>query len=136
MRNTIDSLLMSRWLWLVARILLTTVFLSSGLAKLIDFEGGMADMRGAGLSPEWLFNIMTIIILLGGSILLLLDRVLWLGAGALAVFLFLTIIIVYHFWALPEDKAMAALYIALEHMSVIGGLIAVSIASELRKRYS
>jgi len=87
MRNIVDSILASRGFWLLARILLAVVFVSSGLAKLLDFEGGMAEMRKAGLAPEALFNAATIALLLGGSALLLLDRALWLGVAALAVFL-------------------------------------------------
>ncbi len=134
MRTFIDNALDSRWLWITARILLVVVFLSSGLAKLIDFQGGLAEMRAAGLEPDWLFNIATIVVLIGGSVLLLLDRALWLGAGALAVFLLLTILVVHRFWALPEPQAKEAMFWALEHTTVIGGLIAAAIASRLRRR--
>ncbi|TBU98329.1 DoxX family protein [Stutzerimonas kirkiae] len=134
MRPCIDNALDSRWLWITARILLAVVFLSSGLAKLIDFQGGLAEMRAAGLEPDWLFNIATIVVLLGGSVLLLLDRALWLGAGALALFLLLTIVVVHRFWALPEPQAKEAMFWALEHTTVVGGLIAAAIASRLRRR--
>lgn len=134
MRPYIDNALDSRWLWITARILLAVVFLSSGLAKLIDFQGGLADMRAAGLEPDWLFNIATAVVLIGGSVLLLLDRALWLGVGALAVFLALTILVVHRFWALPEPQAKLAMFWALEHVSVIGGLMAAAIASRLRRR--
>ncbi|TBV06947.1 DoxX family protein [Stutzerimonas kirkiae] len=134
MRSYIDNALDSRWLWITARILLAVVFLSSGLAKLIDFQGGLAEMRAAGLEPDWLFNIATIVVLLGGSVLLLLDRALWLGSGALALFLLLTIVVVHRFWALPEPQAKEAMFWALEHTTVVGGLIAAAIASRLRRR--
>lgn len=134
MRNIVDKTLDSRWLWIGARILLAVVFLSSGLAKLLDFQGGLAEMRAAGLEPDWLFNIATIAVLLGGSVLLLLDRALWLGAGALAVFLLLTILVVHHFWALLEPQARPAMFWALEHISLIGGLVAAAIASRLRRQ--
>ncbi len=134
MRNIVDTTLDSRWLWIGARVLLAVVFLSSGLAKLLDFQGGLAEMRAAGLEPDWLFNIATIAVLLGGSVLLLLDRALWLGAGALAVFLLLTILVVHHFWALPEAQARTAMFWALEHVSLIGGLVAAAIASRLRRK--
>lgn len=134
MRNIVDKTLDSRWLWIGARILLAVVFLSSGLAKLLDFQGGLAEMRAAGLEPDWLFNIATIAVLLGGSVLLLLDRALWLGAGALAVFLLLTILVVHHFWALPEPQARPAMFWALKHISLIGGLVAAAIASRLRRQ--
>ncbi|HCF6113953.1 TPA: DoxX family protein [Pseudomonas aeruginosa] len=134
MRNIVDKTLDSRWLWIAARILLAVVFLSSGLAKLLDFQGGLAEMRAAGLEPDWLFNLATIAVLLGGSALLLLDRALWLGVGALAVFLALTILVVHRFWALPEPQAKAAMFWALEHISLIGGLAAAANASRLRRR--
>ncbi|MGO3741696.1 DoxX family protein [Kerstersia sp.] len=134
MRSFVDNALESRWLWWLARILLIVVFVSSGLAKLIDFQGGLAEMRAAGLEPALFFNIATAVLLLGGSLLIVLDRALWLGAGALAVFMVLAVVIVHRFWALPEAQAKLALFWALEHASVVGGLIAAAIASRLRQR--
>ncbi|AVJ29252.1 DoxX family protein [Achromobacter spanius] len=131
---SIHSMLESRWFWLLTRVLLAVVFLSSGLAKLIDFEGGITEMTRAGLAPAALFNWLTIITLLGGSILLLLDRAVWLAASALATFLLLTIVIVHHFWSLPGQAATSSMHIALEHVSLIGGLLAAAIVSRLRKR--
>lgn len=134
MRNVLDTVLTSRWLWLLARLLLAVVFVSSGLAKLLAYGASLAEMRSAGLHPDWLFNIATAVTLLGGSVLILLDRALWLGSGALAVFLALTIVVVHRFWALPADQAQPALFWALEHLSLIGGLMAAAIAGHLRKR--
>ncbi|GGI15954.1 DoxX family protein [Oxalicibacterium faecigallinarum] len=135
MQGQMEAVLESRWLWLTARVLIVVVFAASGLAKLIDFDGGLAEMRQAGLEPAWLFNILVIAVLLVGALLILLDRALWLGAAALAVFLALTIVIVHHFWSLPEPQAMLSMFLALEHLSVIGGLIAVAIASHLRNQW-
>lgn len=132
MQSFIHTILGSDTLWLIARILLSVVFLASGLAKLIDFQGGRAEMRTAGLKPDWLFNIATVMTLLASAVLILLDRALWLGAGALAVFLVLTIVVVHRFWVLPKQQAQHAMYLALEHTSLIGGLIAASIVSHYR----
>jgi len=132
MNNRIDVFLKNGWTWLAARVLLSVVFLSSGLAKLLDFQGGMSEMQQAGLEPEWLFNLATIVTLLGGSVLLLIDKAVWFATGILSGFLLLSIIIVHHFWSLPEGQMMPSLYVALEHLSVIGGLLAVSIASRFR----
>lgn len=134
MQLFIFKILDSRWLWIFARILLAAVFISSGLSKLLDFQGGQAEMRAAGLQPDWLFNIATISVLLGGSVLLLIDRALWLGAGALIVFLLLTILVVHRFWALDEPAATQAMYWAFEHISLAGGLLAAAIASRFRRR--
>ncbi|EEG87591.1 DoxX family protein [Proteus penneri ATCC 35198] len=88
MPNSIARILESRALWFIARLLILVLFLSSGFAKVFDYQNSLAEMRAAGLTPDWFFNIATAIVLFSGSLLVLFDRYLWLGAGALAVFLF------------------------------------------------
>ena len=55
----------------VARIVLTFPFWASGLAKLVDFSGGMAEMAHFGFDPPWAFNAATILVQLGGSLLII-----------------------------------------------------------------
>lgn len=127
-RLQFQKIMESKTLWWMARLLLSVVFVSSGLAKLIDFDGGVAEMTQAGLEPAAFYNIAVALTLLGGSALLFMGRFVWLGAGMLGVFLMLTILVVHRFWALPEPQAKLALFWALEHVSVIGGLMAAAIA--------
>lgn len=129
----IGSLLRSRGLELLARILLTLPFWGSGLSKLFDFPGGLAEMQQFGLEPAWLFNISTVFVQLGGSALIIAKRWTWLGAGALGVFTFLTILIVHRFWALPGEQGLHAFYTAAEHVGMIGGLVTTAILA-LRPR--
>ncbi|EPB0481479.1 DoxX family membrane protein, partial [Providencia stuartii] len=110
-------------------------FISSGLAKVFDYENSLAEMRAAGLHPDWFFNIASAFVLLVGSLLVLFNRLLWLGTGALAVFLFLTIVIVHTFWSYTGEEAKLAMFWAIEHTSVIGGLMAVAIAGHFRDLY-
>ena len=51
----------------------------SGLTKLLDFSGGTAEMAAFGLEPAWLFNALTIFVQLGGSLLVILNRIQTLG---------------------------------------------------------
>ncbi|MBG5985673.1 DoxX family protein [Proteus vulgaris] len=132
MPNSIARILESRVLWFIARLLILVLFLSSGFAKVFDYENSLAEMRAAGLNPDWFFNIATAVVLFSGSLLVLFDRYLWLGAGAFAVFLFLTIVVVHTFWNMTGDKAMLSMYFAIEHTSVIGGLMAMAMASHFR----
>ncbi|MCT6516855.1 DoxX family protein [Proteus vulgaris] len=132
MPNAIARILESQALWIIARVLILLLFLSSGFAKIFDYENSLAEMRAAGLTPDWFFNIASAIVLLCGSLLVLFDRYLWLGAGALATFLFLTIVIVHTFWNMTGDKAMLSMYFAIEHTSVIGGLVTTAMASYFR----
>lgn len=121
-------------LWVLARVLMAVVFLASGLAKLIDFQGGVAEMRAAGLEPAVLVNVLVALYMLLASALLILDRYLMLGAGLLISFLLLSILIVHRFWALAEPEAHLALLFALEHISLAGGLLALALASGWRKQ--
>ena len=48
MQRFINTALDSYWFWLLARLCLMVIFISSGLAKLFDIEGSLAEMRAAG----------------------------------------------------------------------------------------
>ncbi|EPS1291985.1 DoxX family membrane protein [Providencia stuartii] len=133
--SVIAKILESNTLWIIARLLILILFISSGLAKVFDYENSLAEMRAAGLHPDWFFNIASAFVLLVGSLLVLFNRLLWLGTGALAVFLFLTIVIVHTFWSYTGEEAKLAMFWAIEHTSVIGGLMAVAIAGHFRDLY-
>jgi transmembrane protein len=124
--NPINALISSTWFGYLARIVLTFAFWGSGLSKLIDFQGGVAEMALFNLQPAVAFNIATIITQLGGSALVILNRWTWLGAGALGVFTALTIPIVHHFWTMEEPFRTIEFYVVMEHIALIGGLMVVA----------
>ena len=80
-----------------ARIVLCLPVWWSGLSKLLDFSGGTAEMAALGLEPAWLFNALTILVQLGGSLLVILNRWTWLGAGALGMFSALATVMAHRF---------------------------------------
>lgn len=123
----IETILSSRITEIAARILFTFPFWGSGLSKLLNFSGGMAEMSQFGLEPAWLFNSLTIIVQLTGSALIIFRRATWFGAGMLGVFTFLTIPVVHAFWRLEGERALVAFHTAGEHMGMIGALVLVSI---------
>lgn len=119
---------------LLARIALTFPFWGSGLSKLIDFSGGVAEMEQFGLRPSWLINCLVIFVQLGGSLLIIANRRAWSGAGALAIFTLMTIPIAHDFWNLKGHAAKMEFYFAVEHVSVIGGLMLAAILSRQSPR--
>lgn len=134
MSNQADDILSGKASWLAARVLLTVVFALSGLAKLADFDGGMAEMSRAGLEPAWLYNIAVALVLLAGTLAIWFDRYLWQGAALLGAFLVATIFVVHHFWSLPEPRATTSFFFVLEHISLVGGLACAAVASACRRR--
>ncbi len=136
MPSIVACLLDRSWFALLARVVLTFMFWGSGLAKLIDFQGGVAEMAMFNLPYPAAMNVLTIVTQIGGSLLIIFNRWTWLGAGALAVFTALTIPLVHHFWSLPEPRATIAFHTATEHVTVIGALMIVSILSRRQSQES
>ena len=109
------------------RVVMTFPFWLSGLVKLIDFSGAQAEMAMFGFHPPLAFAIATIITQLVGSALVIHGRHAWLGAGWLAVFTLLTILLVHNFWAKSGVEGIIALHTAMEHIGTCGGLALAAI---------
>ncbi|MBX9947289.1 MAG: DoxX family protein [Reyranella sp.] len=120
--------------WFVARLVLTFIFWGAGIGHAIDFRASVAELRGIGLEPAPLLNILLVITLLTGSALILLDRWLWLGCGILSGFLVVAIVLGHPFWTMVEPARTMHFRIATEHFSLIGGFMALAIAGRLRSR--
>lgn len=126
MTSFIAAATSSTWFGYLARTILTFMFWASGLSKLLDFQGGVAEMAHFGLEPAALFNVAVLVTQLVGSALIIANRWTWLGAGALAVFTALTIPIVHTFWKMDEPFKTMEFYVVMEHISIIGGLMVVA----------
>lgn len=118
---------------LFARIALTFPFWGSGLSKLIDFPAGAAEMAHFGLSPPALVNALVLVTQLTGALLIIANRHVWLATGALAIFTLLTIPIAHDFWNQKGQIAQLEFFFAVEHVSVIGGLMLAAILSRQSK---
>ncbi|MFN4355091.1 DoxX family protein [Parvibaculum sp.] len=118
----------------VTRILLTFMFWGSGLGLLANFGESVEIIASLGFSQPALVVIATAATQLVGSALVITGRHVWLGAGALGVFTFLTILLVHNFWAMPEGpQKVNSFHTATEHVSMIGALILVSIFMHQRQ---
>ncbi len=88
-------------------------------------------MAHFNLHPEPAYNLATLVTEIGGSVLILWGPYAWLGAGWLGIFTVLTIPIAHNFWTMQEPQKMQEMYTAVEHLSMVGGLI---LAAMLRHR--
>ena len=131
----VNAILESDVLWFLARVLITFMYWFAGLGFALDPSGAQAMMGGLSLQPAWLVAVGTIGVQLLGSALIVFDRLVWLGAGMLGVFTLLTIPLVHAFWTMPEPQATQARLESEEHLTVIGGLIVVSILSHIRREW-
>lgn len=105
----------------VTRILLTFVFWGSGLGLAANFGESVEIFASLGFAQPALVVIATVATQLIGSALVISGRYVWLGAGALGVFTFLTILLVHNFWAMPDGpQKVNSFHTATERVSIIG----------------
>ncbi|UFW90583.1 DoxX family protein [Bradyrhizobium barranii] len=126
----ISALLRSSILWHAARLLLVSAYILGGFAKLLDFAGAVAEQEHFGLYPGWLWAAAAIVVELGGSLLVVLNRLVWLGAGGLGVLTFVAMLTANAFWTMEGHDRFMAMNAFFEHLGLIAGLVVVSILSE------
>lgn len=115
----------------LAAALLTLPYWSSGIAKLFDLGGALGEARHFGLEPAALVVALTIAVQIGGSLLIILGRQAWLGAGALGVFTAAATLIAHPFWQVADPVArFHERNTFLEHVGLIGGLMLAAIMQE------
>lgn len=130
-RNFVFPILENPALWLLARIMVTFMFWFAGLGFLLDFQGAVGMMQAEGMPSPALVAGLTIAVQLIGSGLVIQGRHAWFGAAILAGFTLMTIPLVHDFWNMTGAAAVQARLESEEHLSMIGGLIGISIMSHL-----
>ena len=115
--------------YFVCRLGLSIAYLYSGIAKCLDFSAAIAEQAHFGLQPAALFAAATILVQLGGSLLLLFGAGRWraVSAAALAGFTLLATLIGHRFWAETGVDRFRDLNSFLEHFGLIGGLFLVAL---------
>ncbi|WP_050419476.1 DoxX family protein [Bradyrhizobium tropiciagri] len=121
-----------RWplLWHAARLALVSAYVLGGLAKLLDFAGAVAEQEHFGLYPGWLWAGAAIAVELVGSLLVAINRYVWLGAGGLGVLTFVAMLTANAFWTMGGHERFMASNAFFEHLGLIAGLVVVSILSD------
>lgn len=127
----IATLLRAPTFGVLARAVLTLPYWWSGIAKLANLKGALAEASGLGLKPAVLVVGATIAVQLGGSVALILGRLGWLAAGALGVFTALATLIAHPYWTVADPtEHFHALNTFLEHIGLIGGFMLAAILVE------
>jgi len=118
---------------LVGRVLMSVIFLGAGMSKLTGFAGTTQYMAGrpAFANMEGALPILAglaIFAELGGGLSLLLGWMTRLGALGLALFLLPTTFVFHNFWTYPPEAATMQQVMFLKNISIIGGLLILSVA--------
>jgi transmembrane protein len=121
---------------LACRLLLSAVFLATGIAALMSPAGFAQGLGQMGVPfPPFCAIVVTGLNIVGPFILVSdLAGLGWVAAFALSCFTALTIPFGHPFWAFDEPRRTEELRIAIEHVSLIGGLMLAGLASLSRWR--
>jgi len=112
---------------LAARLAMASPFAISGVLKLADWRGSVAEAGGMGLGHPALIAGATIATQLVGSALFLNRRLAWLGAGMLAVFTALATLLAHAFWQAQGVERAHQMATFFEHVAIVGGFAAAAI---------
>ncbi|AHC44480.1 DoxX family protein [Achromobacter xylosoxidans] len=106
---------------------LCAAYLQGGLVKLTDFPGALAEMAHFGLAPGPVFAVLVIVLELLASAMILVGRLRWLGALALAAFTLVATGIALRYWEMaPGQERFMAANAFYEHLGLAGGLLLVA----------
>jgi uncharacterized membrane protein YphA (DoxX/SURF4 family) len=126
----IHAILEWPWLWPIARFTLVVTFLASGLNKVVNFSGGVAEMADSGLPVPVAMAVLSILVELGGSVLVLINRWVWLGAGMLGVFTAIGAVTAHAFWKKSGPARKEAIGVFLMHFGLIAAFALDALLAE------
>jgi putative oxidoreductase len=110
---------------LLGRVLLAVIFIKAGWGKIGGFEGTAGYMASKGLPMVQLLLVLTIVIELGGGLLLAIGyKARW---AALVIFLFLIpVTVMFHpFWGIPAEQVQNQMNHFLKNVAIMGGMLMV-----------
>jgi putative oxidoreductase len=113
------------YLILLARVLLSSPFLYSGVDKSWRWSAAQREVAASGLPWPTLLHLVTVVVQLGGGLSVLLGIEARLGALLLLFFL-IPVTIMYHpFWKRSGAELVVEADHSLSNLAIIGGLLVI-----------
>jgi putative oxidoreductase len=117
----------------VGRVVLASLFILGGVNKIINYGATLLMMQNAGLEPAAALLPLTIILELGGGLLVAFGRRFSvIAAIALALFTVAVNFIFHRFWMMEGQIAALELSLFFKNVAVIGGLIFVAASLNMK----
>lgn len=129
----VSALLAYPWMAPLLRVALVSAYLIGGLDKLAHFHDAIQEQQHFGLHPGWLWASVTIAVELGGSLCVIVNRWVWLGAGGLGVLTAVAMLVANDFWNLTGQAHFFALNSFFEHLGLIAALVMATQLANMRK---
>ncbi|MEO5881119.1 MAG: DoxX family protein [Caldimonas sp.] len=111
---------------LAGRIFLASLFLLSGFDKLVGFGGTVGYIASSGLPMPSVVAVLTILLELGGGLLLVVGLLTRPVALAIAAFTLLAAFIFHAYWSVPEAARMGDYLSFWKNISIAGGMLVLA----------
>ena len=112
---------------LVGRCLLGLLFIVSGIGKITGYSATAGYMAGHGLPFVALLLPLTILVELGGGLMLVFGWHARRAALVLLLFLIPTTLIFHNFWAVPAEQMQGQKINFLKNLAIMGGMLYVTV---------
>jgi putative oxidoreductase len=119
----------SKWQLLLGRVLLSAIFILSGLGKLPHFHDIAGMMAGKGIPLASVALAITLLIEIGGGLLVLTGFQAKSAALVIALWLIPVTLVFHHFWGIPGEQQQEQMVNFLKNVAIIGGLLILVYAS-------
>lgn len=116
---------LERYAPLAGRILLSLIFVMSGLSKIGGWNDTAGYMASKGMPMVPLFLVGAILFEVLGGLSVLLGFKAKIGAAALIVFLIPATLIFHNFWTLEGMEQQMQMIMFMKNLSIMGGLLLV-----------
>jgi putative oxidoreductase len=107
---------------LIGRILISGIFIVSGIAKLVDTSGAAGYMTAVGIPYAPTLAVIAGLAELAGGVAILLGFLSRLGAIGLFLYLIPTTLIFHSFWRFDDPEAKTQMVNFMKNLCIMGGL--------------
>ncbi|MGC2696050.1 MAG: DoxX family protein [Candidatus Angelobacter sp.] len=119
----------SKWQLLLGRVLLSAIFILSGLGKLPHFHDVAGLMASKGIPLATVALVITLVIEIGGGLLVLTGFKARYAALVIALWLIPVTLVFHNFWAAPAAQQQEQMINFLKNLAIMGGLLILAYAS-------
>jgi len=110
---------------LAGRILLASLFVLSGFNKITGFAGTADYMASKGLPMAEVLLVLTILVELGGGLMLILGYRARMAALAIFLFIIPVTLVFHNFWAVPAAEAQMQMIQFMKNLAIMGGMLCI-----------
>jgi putative oxidoreductase len=109
--------------WFIGRVLLSLIFISSGVMKIMNWSQTAAQMSEKGMVAVQLFLALATIIEIGAGLGVLLGWYARCSAFTLALYLIPVTLVFHNFWALSGPEMQNQMQHFMKNLTIFGGLL-------------